>query len=236
MKDSYRLGLSILGIILLAVAFTPFGKDLYSKAVSKVKPLDPLSIEALRTAELEHIERAKHSMKPSTSEARLKRIEFEQSNNLARQDVSEFFKNNIPLDEPNLKNSYLNAWAALGISDIMTFGFNDYKYRLSMSSGYFTEKGFGSFTQALGRFGIIEMLEVNQRIITAAPKGAPVWESQGNVAGRYQWRIQLPLVLTYRSGAKTLTKGLLVTVVIVRSDDPRHPYGIAIDQWMATER
>jgi len=142
----------------------------------------------------------------------------------------------VPLSQPNLSTPALMSWVAQGTTEVMTFGFNDYRRRLQESSRNFTKRGWESFTQALQRSRIIEMVEVNQQIITAAPRGAPVLESEGLVAGRYQWRVQIPLVLTYRSGAKTSSASLLVTVVVVRVPRLESPNGVGIEQWIATSR
>ena len=142
----------------------------------------------------------------------------------------------VPLSQPNLSAPSLMSWVAQSTTEVMTFGFNDYRRRLQESSRNFTKRGWESFTQALQRSRIIEMVEVNQQIITAAPKGAPVMQSEGLVAGRYQWVVQIPLILTYMSGAKTYNTGLLVTVVIVRVPRLESPNGVGIEQWIAAAR
>ncbi len=139
----------------------------------------------------------------------------------------------VPLSQPNLSPPALMSWVAQATTEVMTFGFNDYRRRLQESSRNFTKRGWESFTQALQRSRIIEMVEANQQIITAAPKGAPILQSEGLVAGRYQWVVEIPLVLTYRSGAKTSNSGLLVTVIIVRVPRLESPNGIGIEQWIA---
>ncbi len=142
----------------------------------------------------------------------------------------------VPLSQPNLSAPSLMSWVAQATTEVMTFGFNDYRRRLQESSRNFTKRGWESFTQALQRSRIIEMVEVNQQIITAAPKGAPILESEGLVAGRYQWVVQIPIILTYMSGAKTHNTGLLVTVVIVRVPRLESPNGVGIEQWIASAR
>ncbi len=142
----------------------------------------------------------------------------------------------VPLSQPNLSAPSLMSWVAQATTEVMTFGFNDYRRRLQESSRNFTKRGWESFTQALQRSRIIEMVEVNQQIITAAPKGAPVMQSEGLVAGRYQWVVQIPLILTYMSGAKTYNTKLFVTVVIVRVPRLESPNGIGIEQWIASSR
>ena len=138
-----------------------------------------------------------------------------------------------PLTEPNLSTPALMSWVAQASTEVMTFGFNDYRRRLQEASRNFTRRGWESFTQALQKSRIIEMVEANQQVVTAAPRGAPILESEGLVAGRYQWVIQLPLVLTYQSGSRTKSDSLLVTVVIVRVPRLESSNGVGIEQWIA---
>lgn len=142
----------------------------------------------------------------------------------------------VPLSQPNLSTPALMSWVAQATTEVMTFGFNDYRRRLQESSRNFTKRGWESFTQALQRSRIIEMVEVNQQLITAAPKGAPILQSEGLVAGRYQWVVEIPLILTYRSGTKTSNTGLLVTVIVVRIPRLESSNGVGIEQWIAVAR
>ena len=146
------------------------------------------------------------------------------------------FVTSAPLDEPHVPATQLRSWAALVVSDVMTFGFHDYRTRLSGAEDYFTEKGWENFSDALGRARIIEMVEANQQVVTAAPKGVPVIEARSIVNGKYQWTVQVPLVVTYQAGARVQSTNLLVTLVIIRSDSPAHPDGMAIRQWVAVPR
>jgi len=142
----------------------------------------------------------------------------------------------IALSEPNMSAPALMSWVAQSSTEVMTFGFNDYRRRLQESSRNFTRRGWESFTQALQKSRIIEMVEANQQVVTAAPQGAPILESQGLVAGRYQWVIQLPMILTYQAGAVSRNDSLLVTVVVVRVPRLESPNGIGIEQWIAVPR
>ena len=142
----------------------------------------------------------------------------------------------VALNEPNLSTPALMSWVAQAATEVMTFGFNDYRRRLQESSRNYTRRGWESFTGALQRSRIIEMVEANQQVVTAAPQGAPIVVSEGLVAGRYQWEVQLPLVLTYQSGARTRTDKLLVTIVVVRVPRLESPNGVGIEQWVAVPR
>ena len=137
------------------------------------------------------------------------------------------------LSEPNLSAPALMSWVAQATTEVMTFGFNDYRRRLQEASRNFTRRGWESFTLALQRSRIIEMVEGNQQVVTAAPRGAPVLQSEGLVNGRYQWVVQVPLIVTYQSGAKTRSDSLLVTLVVVRVPRLESPNGVGIEQWIA---
>lgn len=141
-----------------------------------------------------------------------------------------------PLDEPNLSSPALMSWVAQASTEVMTFGFNDYRRRLQEASRNFTRRGWESFSSALQRARIIETVEANQQVVTATPTGAPVIQSEGIVQGRYQWIVQLPMSLTYQAGAKTRTDNLLVTLVIVRIPRLESPNGVGIEQWIAVAR
>jgi len=139
----------------------------------------------------------------------------------------------VALSEPNLSVPALMSWSAQAATEVMTFGFNDYKRRLQESSRNFTRPGWGSFTSALEKSRIIEMVETNQQVVSAAPSSAPVLVSEGLVAGRYQWRVQVPLVVTYQAGSMQRTDKMMISLTIVRVPRLESANGIGIEQWIA---
>lgn len=139
----------------------------------------------------------------------------------------------VPLTEPNLSVPALMSWSSQAATEVMTFGFNDYKRRLQQSSRNFTRSGWVSFTSALEKSRIIEMVEANRQVVSAAPSSAPILISEGPVNGRYQWQVQVPLVVTYQAGAAIRDDKMLVTLLIVRVPKLESPNGVGIEQWIA---
>jgi intracellular multiplication protein IcmL len=139
----------------------------------------------------------------------------------------------VALSEPNLSTPALMSWTAQAATEVMTFGFNDYRRRLQEASRNFTKIGWASFTTALERSKIMEMVESNRQVVTAAPRSAPVLVSEGLVAGRYQWQVEVPMVVTYQSGNESRADNLLVTLIIVRVSKLESPNGVGIEQWVA---
>lgn len=142
----------------------------------------------------------------------------------------------VPLNQPNLSTPALMSWVAQSSTEVMTFGFNDYRRRLQNSSRNFTRRGWESFTRALENSRIIEGMEAGQQVITAVPSGAPILQSEGLVAGRYQWVVQIPLTLTYQAGTNSRIQNMLATVVIVRVPRLESSNGVGIDRWLAVPR
>lgn len=139
----------------------------------------------------------------------------------------------VSLTQPNLSNPALMSWVAQAATEVMTFGFSDYRRRLQEASRNFTRRGWESFTGALQAARIIESIEENSQVISAAPRGAPVLQSEGVVNGQYQWIVQIPMVMTYESGSRTRSDKWIVTLVIVRVPRLESPNGVGIAQWIA---
>lgn len=142
----------------------------------------------------------------------------------------------VSLDQPNLSAPALTSWVAQASTEVMTFGFNDYRRRLQESSRSFTRRGWESFTKALQDAKIVETITANQQVISAAPHGAPIIVQEGVFNGRYQWIVQFPLGLTFQSGSKRHNNSYLIRAVIVRVPRLESPNGVGIEQWIATSR
>lgn len=139
----------------------------------------------------------------------------------------------VALNEPNMNDAAIVSWAARAASDVMTFGFHDYQRRLQEASTYFTRRGWQSFTEALDRSRVIEGIQQGQRVVTAAPKSAPVISQQGLVDGVYRWVVELPLIVTYQSGTAQQSDTINVQLVLVRVSTLDSPSGVGIQQWIA---
>lgn len=139
----------------------------------------------------------------------------------------------IPLSQPNLSRPALLSWVTQAATEVMTFGFNDFRRRLQEASRHFTGPGWQSFTKALQEAKTIDIIKENTQVITATPRGAPVLESEGIVNGQYQWIVQIPMLITYESGAKKKNDNLMVSIVIVRVSRLESPNGVGISQWIA---
>lgn len=139
----------------------------------------------------------------------------------------------VPLNEPNLTQAALMSWVAQASTEVMTFGFHDYRRRLQEASRHFTRGGWESFTTALTQSRIIEAVEAQQQVVTTVPRSAPILVQEGVTReGRYFWRVQLPLAVTYQSAAKSRNEFMVVEITVVRVPTLENPIGVGIDQWI----
>ncbi len=138
-----------------------------------------------------------------------------------------------PLYSPNLSTKAITSWSAQAATEVMTFGFNDYRRRFQEASRNFTETGWESFMKSLSSSKILPTLVANQQLVLAAPADAPVLIQEGVVKGQYQWKVQVPLVITYQAQSKVRSSSLLITLTLVPVDDISASSGVGIEQWVA---
>lgn len=139
----------------------------------------------------------------------------------------------VALSEPNLSHPALVSWAAQATTEVMTFGFHDYRTRLQESSRHFTRTGWASFTRALQESGVIDAVSQNKQVLTAVPRSAPIIRSEGVKNNRYQWEIEIPMLINFQLGASSRTDSQVIRLVIVRVPRLESPSGIGIEQWIA---
>jgi len=138
----------------------------------------------------------------------------------------------VPLNRPNMSTSALMSWAAQSAVEVMTFGFHDYQRRMQNSSRNFTRHGWETFTSALQKSRIMESVEVGQQVVTAQPRSTPIIKEEGVRNGKYRWVVDLPLSVSYQSGAATRNDNLMLRMVIERVPSLENPNGVGIEQWI----
>lgn len=139
----------------------------------------------------------------------------------------------VPLSQPNLSPAAVMSWTAQAATDVMTFGFHDFQMRMQDNSKYFTRRGWANFTEALERARFLEMVQTRQQVLTAAPASAPVLIQEGVVNGIYRWVIDMPLMVTFQTGASNDSQTINLRLFVVRVPTLDNPTGLAIQQWIA---
>lgn len=137
----------------------------------------------------------------------------------------------VPYYQPNLSPNAITSWSAQAAAEVMTFGFNDYRRRFQEASRNFTKKGWESFIKGLTTSKLLLTVEQNQQLVAAAPKGPAVIVSEGFEEGRYQWEVDVPLVITYQARAAVRPSVSVIRLLLVEAEQGDSASGVAIEGW-----
>lgn len=138
----------------------------------------------------------------------------------------------IPLREPMLTRSAVLSWAGRAATGAFTFDFVNFRQQLQDAAQAFTPEGWRSFLKALEDSRNLEAVKERKLVVTAALQGAPVLLTEGVVNGRYQWRIEMPIVVAYQSGSDSQRQSMLVVLTVSRVPVLEFPEGIGITQFV----
>ena len=138
----------------------------------------------------------------------------------------------FPLDEPNQSDSAVLQWANQAATAAFTYNFVNYHTELQSSSGFFTADGWTQFLTALKDSNNLEAVKAKKLIVSAVATRAPVILQKGMLNGRYSWRIQMPILVTYQSASEFSQANNVVTMLITRVSTLNSPRGIGIAQFV----
>ena len=140
------------------------------------------------------------------------------------------------LDQPVVTQSALLQWAARAGVAAYTYNFVDYRAQLQEASDYFTPQGWTNFEDALKGSRNLETVLTRKLVVTAVPTGAPIILDQAPINGRYAWKVQMPILVTYQSASTTYQQPLIISMLVTRVPDVDKPDGIAIAQFVASQQ
>jgi intracellular multiplication protein IcmL len=139
-----------------------------------------------------------------------------------------------PIDEPNLSEEALLQWANIAAVAAYTYNFVNYRQELQAASEFFTPDGWQKFIQALQSSNNLNAVIAKKLVVTAVATDAPVILQRGVLNGRYSWRVQIPLLVTYQSASQISQQNVVVTMLITRISTLNSARGIGIAQFVAS--
>ncbi|MCX7118038.1 MAG: type IVB secretion system apparatus protein IcmL/DotI [Legionellales bacterium] len=136
------------------------------------------------------------------------------------------------LNEPNQSDSAVLQWANQAAIAAFTYNFVNYRSELQASSGFFTAEGWDQFLSALQQSNNLDAIKAKKLIVSAVATRAPIILQKGILNGRYAWRVQMPLLVTYQSASEFSQQNNVVTMLITRVSTLNSPRGIGIAQFV----
>ncbi|HAU1154399.1 TPA: type IV secretion protein DotI [Legionella pneumophila] len=138
----------------------------------------------------------------------------------------------FPLDEPNQSDSAVLQWANQAAIAAFTYNFVNYRDELQASSGFFTAEGWDQFLGALEQSNNLDAVKAKKLVVSAVATRAPIILQKGVLNGRYSWRVQMPILVTYQSASEFTQQSNVVTMLITRVSTLNSPRGIGISQFV----
>lgn len=139
-----------------------------------------------------------------------------------------------PLSDPMMAPAELLQWAERAAVAVNSYNFVNYKEALQSAQNSFTPDGWKYYQDALKSSGTLDAVLAKKLVVSAVPTGAPVVLEQGVISGRYAWKVQLPLLVTYLSASESTQQPVIVTMVISRVPTVDMPRGVAIVSFISS--
>ena len=140
-----------------------------------------------------------------------------------------------PLSVPMLSPGELLQWAHRTAISAYTYNFVNYREALQQLQNNFTSAGWKHYENALKASRNLEMVIAKKLVVSAVATGTPVILDQAVIDGRYSWRIQIPLLVSYQSPSEQTQRPIVVMMIISRVPNVDMPKGIAVVSFVASE-
>lgn len=140
----------------------------------------------------------------------------------------------FPLSEAMLSPAELLQWAHRAAVSAYTYNFVNYRSAMQQLQNKFTSDGWRYYEDALRTARTLEMVIAKKLVVSAVATGTPVILDQAIVSGRYSWKVQIPLLVTYQSPNEQTQQPMVVTIIISRVPTVDMPKGIAIVSFVSS--
>lgn len=138
------------------------------------------------------------------------------------------------LTVPMVAPTELLQWATRTAVSAYTYNFVDYREALQRVQNRFTADGWKHFENALKSSRNLEAVISKKLVVSAVATAAPVILEQGVINGRYAWKVQMPLLITYQGSGEQTQQPVVVTMVISRVPTYNMPTGIAVASFVSS--
>lgn len=140
----------------------------------------------------------------------------------------------VPFTQPNLSDATVLEWSNTAATAAYNYNFVNYRQALQQAADYFTPEGKQMFFSAIKSSNNLQAVISKKLIVSAVATGVPVILEQGLLAGRYTWKVQIPMLITFQSASQFSQQSVTVTMLVVRVSTLTSPRGIGIAQFIVS--
>jgi intracellular multiplication protein IcmL len=136
----------------------------------------------------------------------------------------------VPIKQPVGNSAQVASWASEEMRSIFSFDFVHYKAQIESRKTSFTSQGWSSFLRALQDSKFAQSVQENRQVVSAVPTSAPRVIAEGQLEGRYAWKIEQDFVFTFYAGQQVQSQTVKISATIVRVPTSENPAGLGIHQ------
>lgn len=148
------------------------------------------------------------------------------------QDLNAYTATTESVNQPNMPAISLLVWANEAAVTAYSYDFVHYRKELQTASQYFTPEGWKKFKEALDKSGNLDTVISKKLVVSAVATGVPVILEQGVNTGKYFWKVEMPMLVTYQNNSFIKNQNLVATMLVVRTPKNIGTRGLGIEQFV----
>lgn len=133
-----------------------------------------------------------------------------------------------PLDKPSIETNELLNWITQGMMLANTFNYVDYPAVTETAKALYTKDGFESYLNGLKNSNLVSNVVQQKLVLKATPTDAPQLLLEKPFAGRYMWKIKIPMRFRYQNVTTDMSDLADITLVVMRVPTTQSPNGVSI--------
>ena len=142
----------------------------------------------------------------------------------------------VALDSPIVDDTELLDWTVKAVLAPYNVDYFNYATQLNTASRRFTVRGWNTFANSYVAQGNFDELKRARLLCHAQSQRAALIHQTRFERGSLAYEIQVPIMQTCENVNQASTNNLLITALVVRTNDDDHPDGLAVDQLVAKPR
>ena len=140
------------------------------------------------------------------------------------------------LESPVVDDAQLLEWTVRAVLAAYNVNYHDYPTQLNTAGRRFSLQGWNSFARSYQASGNFEAMKAGRMVCYAQAQRAATIADTQIVRGRLSHTVQFPIVQTCENSQQTSTNNLVISAMVVRTNDEDRPDGLVIDQLVAIAR
>jgi intracellular multiplication protein IcmL len=141
-----------------------------------------------------------------------------------------------PLDQPSLETNELLNWITEAMMESNTFNFINNGAVIDAASVYFTKEGYESYKKSLDAAKIVETVVQKKYVLRAVATDAPQLLLEKPFAGRYMWKIKIPMQFRYQNVRTDFGSLVEITLIVMRVPTTQSSNGVLILKYDLEEK